>query len=89
MASRLPDLRSPEHDRIRPLWIVVRPGAREGFLATAMRCLGRLVPRARLVVAPTSPPREADTEVIVLDAEEIAAGPLTAATALARERRKG
>jgi hypothetical protein len=54
-----------------------------------MRCLKRLVPRARLFVAPACPPRDADTEVIVLDAEEIAAGPLAAATALERERTSG
>jgi hypothetical protein len=89
MASRPPDLRPPENDRIRPLCIVVRPSASDGFLGTALRCLRRLVPRARLVVGPACPPRDVDAEVIVLDAEEIAAGPLAAATALERERKKG
>jgi hypothetical protein len=70
----------------RRLIIVVRPSAREGVVAAALRCLGRLVPRARLVVAPASPPEDPDAEVITLDADEVAAGPLAAASALARER---
>jgi hypothetical protein len=54
-----------------------------------MRCLKRLVPRARVVVMPACPPGDAETEVIVLDADEVAAGPLAAATALERERAEG
>jgi hypothetical protein len=76
-----------QNDRARPLCVVLRPSAREGDLVTAMRCLKRLVPRARVVVAPGCPPGDGETEVIVLDAVEVAAGPLAAATALERERR--
>jgi hypothetical protein len=70
----------------RRLYVVVRPSDRAGALAAAMRCLKRLVPRARVIVAPEPPPVEAGAEVVTVDAEEIALGPLSAATALERER---
>jgi hypothetical protein len=65
---------------------VVRPSARTGALAAALRCLKRLVPGATLLVASPSPVPASDGDVIALDAEEIAAGPLAAASAIERER---
>lgn len=72
----------------RRLYIVVRPSAREGVLAGAMRCLRRLVPQAILVAAPAPPPEDPEAEAVELDADEVAAGPLAAASALARERER-
>jgi hypothetical protein len=78
-----------QDDRARPLCIVLRPSAHDADLLSALRCLKRLVPRARVVVAPACPPPgDGEAEIIALDAAEVAAGPLAAATALERERRK-
>jgi len=79
------------NDRSRsrpPLCIVLRPSARDRDLPLAVRCLKRLVPRAQLVIAPSAPPPDCGAEIVVLDASEISAGPLAAATALDRERRR-
>ncbi|HUK64178.1 MAG TPA: hypothetical protein VLV15_12615, partial [Dongiaceae bacterium] len=62
----------------------MRPSDYDGDLALAVRCLKRLVPDAQLVVAHSVPPSNCDAEVVVLEASEIAAGPLAAATALER-----
>jgi hypothetical protein len=70
----------------RPLCILLNPNGRDDELAAAMRCLRRLVPGARIVVAPAPPPQDCRTEVVVLDAGEVAQGPLAAAAALERER---
>jgi hypothetical protein len=66
------------------LYVVLRSGARDSAIAAATRCLKRLVPDASVLVAPAFPPP--DAEVVTLDAEEVAAGPLSAASALDRER---
>jgi hypothetical protein len=63
--------------------VVVEPSSRHEDTETALRCLGRLVPPARLFVAPDIPDRT-ECEVLVVSAEDIAAGPLVAAAALAR-----
>jgi hypothetical protein len=68
------------------LSIIVRPGRRAGALGAAVRCLRRLVPDAGIFVAPALPRCKPAGEVVVLDADEVAAGPLSAATALTRER---
>jgi hypothetical protein len=73
-------------DGPRRLYVVLRSSARGGAIAAATRCLNRLVPEASVLVAPASPPADADAEVVTLDAEEVAAGPLSAASALERER---
>lgn len=80
----MPPERGPDDD-VRRLVIVVRPG-RASANAAALRCLRRLVPGALLLVHPEAPPVDADAEVLSVDAEEIAAGPLSAASALERER---
>ena len=67
------------------LCIVLRPAGREAIVARAQRCLRRLVPQAHVVVEPAAPP--VGFEVVTLEAEEVAAGPLSAATALRRARR--
>jgi hypothetical protein len=66
--------------------IQLRPGADEAKVALAMRCLRRLVPHARVVVAPAQPPPDPDATVVTMAADELAAGPLVAAAALVRER---
>jgi hypothetical protein len=76
--------RFPGKDGARRLFVVLRSSGRHGVLAAATRCLKRLVPDASVVFAPASPPPGA--EAITLDAEEVAAGSLTAASALERER---
>jgi hypothetical protein len=84
MLSR-PSRRAPKIGP-RPLCILVHPNGRDDELAAAMRCLERLVPGARIVVAPAPPPQDCRTEVLVLDAGEAAKGPLAAAAALERGR---
>lgn len=68
-----------------PLYVVLCPSARDGVTASAMRCLRRLVPGAVVLVPPDTPPADAD-EVVAVEAEEIVAGPLSAARALDRGR---
>ena len=70
-----------------PLFIVVRPGKKPSALGAAVRCLRRLLPEAGIFVSPATPRCAPGCEVVVLDADEVALGPLSAATALARERR--
>jgi hypothetical protein len=68
------------------LSIIVRPGRKPSALGAAVRCLRRLVPDAGIFVSPALPRCTPVGEVVVLDADEVAAGPLSAATALTRER---
>lgn len=63
-----------------PVCIVVRPGRRTGDLARALRSLRRLLPHALLLAAPGTP--SGGVVVLVLDADDIVAGPLSAAAAL-------
>jgi len=55
---------------------------RPEVLAAALRCLRRLLPLARIFVAPNQP--EGECKAITVDAAEMAAGPLAAAAALER-----
>jgi hypothetical protein len=66
--------------------IQLRPGADDAKVALAMRCLRRLLPHAKVVVAPAQPPPDPEATVVTLGADELAAGPLVAAAALVRER---
>jgi hypothetical protein len=68
------------------LSIIVRPGTKPRALGAAVRCLRRLVPDAGIYVAPSTPRGTPGGDVVVLDADEVALGPLSAAAALTRER---
>jgi hypothetical protein len=69
----------------RRLYVVVRPSDRDDVNAGAIRCLRRLLPQATIVVAPAAPPPNVEVDVVTVDAEEVAAGPLSAALALERQ----
>jgi hypothetical protein len=63
--------------------IVLRPGSRTGAIRGWIR---RLLPTALLLVAPVSLPPALAGDVIVLDEDEVASGPLSLADALVRHR---
>ena len=68
------------------LSIILRPGKKPSALGAAVRCLRRLLPEAGIFVSPSQPRGVPEGEVVVLDADEVALGPFSAAAALARER---
>ncbi len=63
--------------------IVVRPGPRT---RTILGWLRQLVPAALLVVASANLPPPAPPDVITLDEDDVASGPLSLADALTRHR---
>ncbi len=65
------------------LVIVVRPGARS---RTILGWLRQLVPAALLVVAAVNLPPPAPPDVITIDEDDVASGPLSLADALIRQR---
>ncbi|ACG74680.1 conserved hypothetical protein [Anaeromyxobacter sp. K] len=76
--------------------VIVRRGASPRRLAAVLRWVRALVPAAVLVVDPGAgplPSRESrwdgDDEVIVIDADDIASGPLSLAAALLRGAQRG
>jgi hypothetical protein len=83
MAPPLPASSDPTRGRLA---IIVRPGKKPSTLGATVRCLRRLVPDAGIFVSPALPRCTPAGEIVVLDADEVAAGPLSAATALTRER---
>ncbi|WP_242336736.1 MULTISPECIES: hypothetical protein [Anaeromyxobacter] len=66
------------------LVIVLHPGGRTRPILSWLR---QLVPAALLVVAAANLPPPASPDVIVLDEDEIASGPLSLADALMRHQR--
>ncbi|HEY6001630.1 MAG TPA: hypothetical protein VIV57_02070 [Anaeromyxobacter sp.] len=83
MSARPATSRNPARER---LVVLLRPGGDDAAVATAMRCLGRLVPHATVVVAPALPPTDPDATVVTVGADELSAGPLAAASALLGQR---
>ena len=65
------------------LVIVIRPGLRTRSIQSWLR---QLFPAALLVVAAAALPSPAAPDLIVLDEEEIASGPLSLASAIMRSR---
>lgn len=70
-------------DQSHPLVIVVRPGRRT---TTILGWLRQLVPAAMLVVAATNLPPPAPDDVVTIEEDEVASGPLSLAHALVRPR---
>lgn len=74
--------------RVAPgrLVVLLRPDGDEARLDHALRCLARLVPGARVVVAPSAPPEDPEATVVSVGVGELADGPLVAASALLEQR---
>lgn len=70
-----------------PIVVIVRPGRSPRRAAEVIRWVRWLLPAAFLVVGTPAAARFArDAEVVTLDVDEIASGPLSLADALAKAR---